>query len=58
MWTHLSRIKAGIGMRGPGEKQLEEDRRLVEKRIHDLQQRAARRSSAARSGSSPRAATG
>jgi GTP-binding protein HflX len=36
MWTHLSRIKAGIGMRGPGEKQLEVDRRLVEKRIHDL----------------------
>ena len=36
MWTHLSRIKAGIGMRGPGEKQIEEDRRLVEKRIHDL----------------------
>jgi GTP-binding protein HflX len=38
MWNHLSRIKAGIGMRGPGEKQLEVDRRLVEKRIHDLQQ--------------------
>jgi GTPase len=36
MWTHLSRIKNGIGMRGPGEKQLEVDRRLVEKRIHDL----------------------
>ncbi|HEX5104820.1 MAG TPA: GTPase HflX, partial [Pirellulaceae bacterium] len=36
MWTHLSRIKAGIGMRGPGEKQLEEDRRLALKRIHDL----------------------
>jgi GTP-binding protein HflX len=36
MWTHLSRIKMGIGMRGPGEKQLEVDRRLVEKRIHDL----------------------
>ena len=36
MWTHLSRIKMGIGMRGPGEKQLEEDRRLVEKRIHEL----------------------
>ena len=36
MWTHLSRMKMGIGMRGPGEKQLEEDRRLVEKRIHDL----------------------
>jgi GTP-binding protein HflX len=38
MWTHLSRIKAGIGMRGPGEKQLEVDRRLVEKRIHDLRE--------------------
>ena len=36
MWTHLSRIKAGIGMRGPGEKQLEVDRRLVERRIHEL----------------------
>ena len=36
MWTHLSRIKNGIGMRGPGEKQLEVDRRLVEKRIFDL----------------------
>jgi GTP-binding protein HflX len=36
MWNHLSRIKMGIGMRGPGEKQLEVDRRLVEKRIVDL----------------------
>lgn len=36
MWTHLSRMKMGVGMRGPGEKQLETDRRLVEKRIHDL----------------------
>ncbi len=36
LWTHLSRIKAGVGMRGPGEKQLETDRRLVEKRIADL----------------------
>lgn len=36
MWTHLSRIKAGVGMRGPGEKQLETDRRLVERRIADL----------------------
>ena len=40
MWTHLSRLKMGIGMRGPGEKQLEVDRRLVEKRIHDLRTRA------------------
>ncbi len=36
MWTHLSRQKKGIGLRGPGEKQLESDRRLVEKRINDL----------------------
>lgn len=36
MWSHLSRLKMGIGMRGPGEKQLEVDRRLVEKRIADL----------------------
>jgi GTP-binding protein HflX len=36
MWTHLSRLKMGVGMRGPGEKQLEEDRRLVERRIHEL----------------------
>ena len=36
MWTHLSRQKQGVGLRGPGEKQLEEDRRLVEKRVRDL----------------------
>ena len=36
MWTHLSRLKMGVGMRGPGEKQLEVDRRLVERRIYDL----------------------
>lgn len=36
MWTHLSRQTMGVGMRGPGEKQLEVDRRLVVKRIHDL----------------------
>ena len=36
MWTHLSRQKNSVGLRGPGEKQLEEDRRLVEKRIRDL----------------------
>ncbi|MFK7735111.1 MAG: GTPase HflX [Pirellulaceae bacterium] len=38
MWTHLSRQTMGVGMRGPGEKQLEVDRRLVEKRIHELKQ--------------------
>jgi len=36
LWTHLSRQKKGIGLRGPGETQLEEDRRLVENRIKDL----------------------
>jgi len=36
MWTHLSRMKMGVGMRGPGEKQLETDRRIVERRISDL----------------------
>jgi GTP-binding protein HflX len=36
MWTHLSRYKGGIGVRGPGEKQLEEDRRLVAHRIQEL----------------------
>ena len=36
MWTHLSRQKMGVGLRGPGEKQLEVDRRLVQKRISDL----------------------
>lgn len=36
MWTHLSRQAMGVGMRGPGEKQLEVDRRLAKKRINDL----------------------
>jgi GTP-binding protein HflX len=36
MWTHLSRIEGGIGLRGPGEKQLEVDRRIAHKRIGDL----------------------
>ena len=33
MWTHLSRLGGGIGTRGPGEKQLEVDRRNIDKRI-------------------------
>jgi GTP-binding protein HflX len=36
LWTHLSRQKKGVGTRGPGETQLEEDRRIVENRIKDL----------------------
>jgi GTP-binding protein HflX len=39
MWTHLSRYTGGIGLRGPGETQLEEDRRLVDQRIRDLRTR-------------------
>jgi len=36
MWTHLSRIEGGIGMRGPGERQIETDRRLISRRIDRL----------------------
>jgi GTP-binding protein HflX len=39
MWAHLSPMKGGIGLRGPGETQLEEDRRLVALRIRDLKGR-------------------
>ena len=39
MWTHLERTEGAIGTRGPGETQLETDRRLIAKRIRDLQQR-------------------
>lgn len=38
-WTHLERQKGGIGLRGPGETQLETDRRLVDKRIRQLNER-------------------
>jgi GTP-binding protein HflX len=47
MWTHLDRTAGGtlggpagggVGVRGPGEKQLEVDRRLVQRRIYDLRQ--------------------
>jgi GTP-binding protein HflX len=38
-WTHLERQKGGIGMRGPGETQLETDRRLIGKRVKVLTQR-------------------
>lgn len=36
-WTHLERQKGGIGMRGPGEMQIETDRRLIGRRISVLQ---------------------
>ena len=38
-WTHLERQKGGIGLRGPGETQLETDRRLVRRRIKLIQSR-------------------
>jgi GTP-binding protein HflX len=39
MWSHLSRTRGGIGLRGPGETQLETDRRLIGKRISELRRK-------------------
>jgi len=39
MWTHLERTEGAIGSRGPGETQLETDRRLIQDRIVDLKRR-------------------
>jgi len=40
MWTHLERIEGGVGAgRGPGEKQIETDRRLIDKRAADLKKK-------------------
>jgi GTPase len=41
-WTHLERQKGGIGLRGPGETQLETDRRLIAQRVRTLTRRLAR----------------
>ena len=41
MWTHLERMEGAIGTRGPGETQLETDRRLLNKRITDLKKQLA-----------------
>ncbi len=41
-WTHLERQKGGIGLRGPGETQLEADRRLIRDRIKKLNERLSR----------------
>lgn len=41
-WSHLERQKGGIGLRGPGETQLETDRRLIGKRVKLLRDRLAR----------------
>jgi GTP-binding protein HflX len=39
MWTHLSRIRGGIGLRGPGETQLETDRRMIRNKIGLLREK-------------------
>ena len=41
MWTHLEKTRGGIGMRGPGETQLETDRRLINHRIRQLKEKLA-----------------
>ncbi len=41
-WTHLERQRGGIGLRGPGETQLETDRRLIGQRVKMLKERLAR----------------
>jgi GTP-binding protein HflX len=41
-WTHLERQKGGIGLRGPGETQLETDRRLIGERVKALRARLAK----------------
>lgn len=42
MWTHLERQRGGIGMRGPGETEIETDRRIVRDRITLLQQKLSK----------------
>lgn len=41
LWTHLERQQGGIGMRGPGEKEIETDRRIVNEKISRLKERLA-----------------
>lgn len=53
MWAHLSRVRGGIGMRGPGETQLETDRRMINQRIARLKgelEKVARRRETQRKG--------
>jgi GTP-binding protein HflX len=56
MWVHLSRIRGGIGLRGPGETQIETDRRLIGHRIASLKRqlrKVARHRETVRSGRRP-----
>jgi GTP-binding protein HflX len=41
MWVHLSRIRGGIGLRGPGETQIETDRRMIRTKISRLREKLA-----------------
>lgn len=53
MWAHLSRVRGGIGMRGPGETQLETDRRMIGHKISRLKEdleRVARQRATQRKG--------
>jgi len=42
LWTHLDRVKGGIGMRGPGETQIETDRRIIGQKIALLKEKLAK----------------
>jgi GTP-binding protein HflX len=54
-WTHLERQKGGIGLRGPGETQLETDRRLLAARVRSLTRRLERLKQQRETGRSARA---
>jgi GTPase len=61
MWTHLSRIRGGIGLRGPGETQLETDRRMIRQKIQHHRDRlrdAARHRQVVRAGRQPMLSVG
>ena len=56
MWVHLSRIRGGIGLRGPGETQLETDRRMIRRKISQLKkklEKVARHRATVRGGRRP-----
>ena len=56
MWVHLSRIRGGIGLRGPGETQLETDRRMIRRkiaRLKDKLQKVSRHREVVRGGRRP-----
>jgi len=57
-WTHLERQKGGIGLRGPGETQLETDRRLLNDRVRMLKKRLAKVRSQREQGRSQRNRSG